>query len=182
MEIICKWCHGTGTNYVERGSSLRYDCPDCGGSGIIRICDECGEHIEGEYCEACFSECKECLSVCRVEDMHDGVCEDCIPLSSIHADVNSEICKKSAKSEITPEKTALEIVAIELGKAKGKHSYFPGKNTDAAMIIMEEYAELNCAVKNFCQAVNDQKAKEHLIEESAHVAATAIRFIEGILK
>lgn len=174
MEIICKWCHGTGTNYVERGSSLRYDCPDCGGSGIIRICDECGEHIEGEYCEACFSECKECLSVCRVEDMHDGVCEDCIPLSPIHTDVNSEICKKSAKSEINPEKTALEIVAIELGKAKGKHPVFPHEAAGLS-IIAEEFGEL-------AEAINDGECRERQIEESAHVAATAIRFIEGILK
>lgn len=33
-------------------------------------------------------------------------------------------------------KTALEIVAVELGKAKGKHHYFPENPVEALSIIM----------------------------------------------
>lgn len=31
--MTCKWCHGTGREYVEPGNSLYYACPDCGGTG-----------------------------------------------------------------------------------------------------------------------------------------------------
>ena len=73
------------------------------------------------------------------------------------------------------EQTALEIVALELGKAKGKHAIFPNGNADGLCIISEELGEL-------AEAGNDGERKERLIEEAAHVAATAIRFIEGMLK
>lgn len=71
-------------------------------------------------------------------------------------------------------KTALEIVAIELGKAKGKHPEFPHLYADRLSIIMEEVGEL-------AAAINDEERKERLIEEAAHVAVTAIRFIEKAL-
>lgn len=73
------------------------------------------------------------------------------------------------------EKTALEIVALELGKAKGKHAIFPDGNADGLCIISEELGEL-------AQAINDGETKDRLIEEAAHVAVTAIRFIEEMLK
>jgi NTP pyrophosphatase (non-canonical NTP hydrolase) len=73
------------------------------------------------------------------------------------------------------EKTALEIVALELGKAKGKHAIFPEGNADGLCIITEELGEL-------AAAINDGENKERLIEEAAHVAVTAIRFIEERLK
>ena len=79
------------------------------------------------------------------------------------------------------ERTALEIVAIELGKAKGKHPEFPDNPVAAGMIVAEEKAELDCAFDKFCNAVNDEKKKLHLVEEAAHVAVAAIRFIEGVL-
>jgi hypothetical protein len=78
------------------------------------------------------------------------------------------------RTDISPEKTALEIVAIELGKAKGKHPYFPG-GAEGLSIISEELGEL-------AAAINDKESKERLIEEAAHVAATAIRFIEEQIK
>lgn len=73
------------------------------------------------------------------------------------------------------EQTALEIVALELGKAKGKHAIFPNGNADGLCIISEELGEL-------AQAINDVETKERQIEEAAHVAVTAIRFIEERLK
>lgn len=79
------------------------------------------------------------------------------------------------RTDITPEKTALEIVAIELGKAKGKHPSFADTPVQGVCIISEELGEL-------AATVNDDESKERLIEEASHVAATAIRFIEGILK
>jgi NTP pyrophosphatase (non-canonical NTP hydrolase) len=72
------------------------------------------------------------------------------------------------------EKTALEIVAIELGKAKGKHPEFPYLYSERLAIIAEEFGEL-------AAAINDEERIERVAEEAAHVAATAIRFIEGCL-
>ena len=72
------------------------------------------------------------------------------------------------------EITALEIVALELGKAKGKHPYFPD-GAEGLSIITEELGEL-------AAALNDGESKERIIEEAAHVAVTAIRFIEEELK
>ena len=141
---------------------MKIKCPKCG-SANIRLAPTLPHAL---------SQCFECGNIWR-------------QVYKPRKKANAENCKnlqKSVKSEITPEKTALEIVAIELGKAKGKHSEFPNFPVGAGMIIAEEKAELDCAFDQFCKAVNDQKAKEHLIEESAHVAATAIRFIEGILK
>lgn len=73
------------------------------------------------------------------------------------------------------ENTALEVVAVELGKAKGKHYYFPENPVEALSIIMEEVGEL-------AAAINDKESKMRQIEEAAHVAVTAIRFIEGQIK
>ena len=72
------------------------------------------------------------------------------------------------------EKTALEIVAIELGKAKGKHPEFPYLYSERLAIIAEELGEL-------AAALNDGEKNERIVEEAAHVAVTTIRFIEGCL-
>jgi NTP pyrophosphatase (non-canonical NTP hydrolase) len=72
------------------------------------------------------------------------------------------------------QKTALEIVAIELGKAKGKHPEFADTTVQGLCIINEELGEL-------AAAINDREKKERQIEEAAHVAVTAIRFIERML-
>ena len=34
MSARCRWCHGEGMIDVERGSTLRYPCPDCNGTGL----------------------------------------------------------------------------------------------------------------------------------------------------
>ena len=72
----CKWCHGTGTQYVERGSSLCYNCTDCGGSGYLPECDVCGEEYYGEFCEHCYCECISCGCESRRYEDSD-ICEDC---------------------------------------------------------------------------------------------------------
>ena len=69
---------------------------------------------------------------------------------------------------------ALEIVAIELGKAKAKHPEFPYLYSERLSIIAEEFGEL-------AAAINDEENKARVIEEAAHVAVTAIRFIENCL-
>lgn len=84
-----------------------------------------------------------------------------------------EVIKMYNDKEIA--KTALEIVAIELGKAKGKHPVFPDNPTEALCLITEEHGEL-------AATINDDESKERQIEEAAHVAVTAIRFIEGKLR
>ena len=70
---------------------------------------------------------------------------------------------------------AIERVDFELGKAIGKHPVFPCENADGLNIITEEMLEL-------MRAVNDSESSERQIEEAAHVAVTAIRFIESCLK
>lgn len=76
---------------------------------------------------------------------------------------------------MTKSITALEIVAIELGKAKGKHPHFADCPANGLAIITEELGELGAAI-------NDGESRERLIEEAAHVAVTAVRFIEELLK
>ena len=71
-------------------------------------------------------------------------------------------------------KDAIQIVDYELGKAIAKHPVFPCKNADALNIITEEMLEL-------MRAVNDNESSERQIEEAAHVAVTAIRFIQNSL-
>ena len=73
------------------------------------------------------------------------------------------------------EKNAFEIVAIELGIAKSKHLMFPEQPAEALAIITEELGEL-------AEAINDEEISIRQIEEAAHIAVTAIRFIEGSLK
>lgn len=73
------------------------------------------------------------------------------------------------------ECTALEIVALELGRAKAKHPDFTKFTHSRLCLIAEELGEL-------AAAINDGECKERKIEEAAHVAVTAIRFIEEILK
>jgi hypothetical protein len=41
---------------------------------------------------------------------------------------------------------------------------------------------LNEALLNLNRGVNDEKAKEQLIEEAYHVAVTALRFIQQVKK
>lgn len=75
----CPYCRGTGTQYVESGSSLSYVCPDCDGTGYIPNCDTCGEPYVGEYCSNCYTECSVCGSVCSKEsdDYTYYLCECC---------------------------------------------------------------------------------------------------------
>ena len=42
----CKWCCGTGRQYVEVGSSLCYCCTDCDGTGVTPPPDEEDETAE----------------------------------------------------------------------------------------------------------------------------------------
>jgi hypothetical protein len=81
-----------------------------------------------------------------------------------------------------PEIKQVHFVISELIKAKEKHPEFPDNHAEAGMIIAEEKAELDCAWDQFCKTVNDRKNKDHLREEAAHVAVTAIRFLEMLEK
>lgn len=40
MSARCRWCHGDGAISVEPGSTLRYRCPDCTGTGTLLSKDE----------------------------------------------------------------------------------------------------------------------------------------------
>lgn len=63
------------------------------------------------------------------------------------------------------------MLLIELEKAERKHPEFPGLPAGAANVITEEMLE-------FIRAVNDNEPISRQIEEAAHVAVTAMRFIE----
>ena len=66
-----------------------------------------------------------------------------------------------------------KYVLEQLEKAKKKHPIFPSNPSDGQSIIAEELGEL-------AEAINDKQSKERMKEEAAHVAVTAIRFIEGL--
>jgi hypothetical protein len=69
----------------------------------------------------------------------------------------------------------IEILGTQLANAEIKHPVFCKSNEHAVTIITEELGEL-------AQAVLNEESKERQIEEAAHVAVTAIRFIEGKLQ
>lgn len=64
-----------------------------------------------------------------------------------------------------------KYVLEQLEKAKAKHPIFPSNPADGLSIIAEELGEL-------AEAINDQQSRERMKEEAAHVAVTAIRFLE----
>jgi DnaJ-class molecular chaperone len=49
----CRWCRGTGKEYVEPNSSHFYRCPDCDGTGRMPELeqDEAPEPYEGNSAE-----------------------------------------------------------------------------------------------------------------------------------
>jgi NTP pyrophosphatase (non-canonical NTP hydrolase) len=67
------------------------------------------------------------------------------------------------------------VIDDELYKARKKHPYFPEYPSEALSIIMEEVGEL-------AVAINDRESDERMIEEAAHVAVTAYRFIEKMME
>jgi hypothetical protein len=86
----------------------------------------------------------------------------------------------SSVAKIHPIQPVIDQMAYkELLKAmqyaKNKHPEFPLHPGDALSIITEELGEL-------AQAINDKESKDRQIEEAAHVAVTAIRFIEQAVK
>lgn len=64
-----------------------------------------------------------------------------------------------------------KYVLEQLEKAKSKHPIFPSNPSDGHCIISEELGEL-------AEAINDKQGIERMKEEAAHVAVTAIRFLE----
>ena len=74
-----------------------------------------------------------------------------------------------------PEIKQVHFVIAELTKAKVKHPEFPDNPAEALCIISEELGEL-------AEAINDKESIERLKEEAAHVAVTAIRFLEMMEK
>ena len=72
---------------------------------------------------------------------------------------------------MSSEVAAASFVGKEYAKAKSKHPEFPDNPAEALCIITEEVGEL-------AEAINDGDSVDHLREEAAHVAVTAIRFLE----
>jgi hypothetical protein len=98
-----------------------------------------------------------------------GLCQDC---------QWKEPCRSVAKRH--PIQPVIDSMAYnELLKAmqyaKNKHPEYPINPAEALCIITEELGEL-------AQAINDKESKDRQIEEAAHVAVTAIRFIEQAVK
>lgn len=71
--------------------------------------------------------------------------------------------------------TAMEIVALELGNAQSKYPEFPAGSSAGLDIITKQVVDL-------MRMVNTRKADIKQIEEAAHVAVAAIRFIHGKLE
>ena len=71
-----------------------------------------------------------------------------------------------------------KTVLDQLEKAKRKHPTFPKSSIGGLAIIAEEFGELSTAFTRLCQGVNDKANNDNLQEEAAHVAVTAIRFLE----
>jgi hypothetical protein len=87
-------------------------------------------------------------------------------------------CRSVAKSHpIQPviDQMAYKELLKAMQYAKNKHPEYPNNSAEALCIIAEELGEL-------AQAINDGESTERQIEEAAHVAVTAIRFIEEKLK
>ena len=80
-------------------------------------------------------------------------------------------CSDSMEDESVNAQVATHIVGAEYAKAKKKHPIFPRNPAEGLCIINEELGEL-------AEVINDKGAVERQIEEAAHVAVTAIRFIE----
>ena len=68
-----------------------------------------------------------------------------------------------------------KYVLNQLAKAKAKHPIFPSNPSEGLSIITEELGEL-------AEAINDNQSVERMKEEAAHVAVTAIRFLEELEK
>ena len=73
-----------------------------------------------------------------------------------------------------PEIKQVHFVISELIRAKEKHPEFAENHAEALCIITEELGEL-------AEAINDKQSIDHLREEAAHVAVTAIRFLESLV-
>jgi NTP pyrophosphatase (non-canonical NTP hydrolase) len=76
---------------------------------------------------------------------------------------------------MSSEVAAVSFVGKEYAKAKAKHPEFPENLAEAHCIISEELGEL-------AEAINDKQDNERMREEAAHVAVTAIRFLEMLEK
>lgn len=69
--------------------------------------------------------------------------------------------------------TVLPVLRLEYMRAKTKHPHFPADPARALAIVTEEMLEL-------ARAVNDGEPRKRVREEAAHVAVTAIRFLEEV--
>ena len=67
----------------------------------------------------------------------------------------------------------LPVLRLEYMKAKAKHPHFPNDPARALAVVTEEMLEL-------ARALNDGEARSRVREEAAHVAVTAIRFLEEV--
>ena len=65
------------------------------------------------------------------------------------------------------------VLLLEYMRAKTKHPHFPNDPARALAIVTEELLEL-------ARAVNDGEPRKRVREEAAHVAVTAMRFLEEV--
>lgn len=73
--------------------------------------------------------------------------------------------------------SALPILRDEFDKAQLKHPTFPDNETEMSTVMMEELGE-------FSKEVNDRADgwRERALTEAAHVAVTAIRSMNTLMK
>jgi hypothetical protein len=167
--MICPKCNGeprqVGCTAKAEYVLMRWECSKCRYRYTTR---EIVVSVTKRCCECEFFSLDSSFCTKRGENVH--FCH--------------EICTEYVKKRINPamDFAVYSLLTDALNDAKTRHPEFPESTIGGGMIIAEEYAELTDAVKKFFQGINDRDTRDNLIEEATHVAATAIRFIEGMIK
>lgn len=71
-----------------------------------------------------------------------------------------------------------ELLKKELEKAIEKHPVFPEIRSEAILVMVEEYLEMQQEMLNLVRSYNDGDSLEKLREECTHLIVTATRFLD----
>jgi len=73
--VTCKWCAGTGKEYVEPATSHFFACPDCGGTGKTD-----GADTDDPRADDTAPDCGDCVTDAQDDRIHEQFPE-CFSLS-----------------------------------------------------------------------------------------------------
>lgn len=111
----CKYCKGTGVQYVERGSSLCYQCTDCDGTGFIPECPTCGEEYYSGYCPTCQTLCDQCGEIGDRYSEHSDICVSCYEDAIDRVDAVEYALCSSESWEKVDELPGVEMLELATG-------------------------------------------------------------------